>query len=76
LLANVKDGENIGVIESAQDTSFVLKTEKPVRVAGNRGREDFDGDRSLKPRVTSAIYLAHTAGTQRRQNFVRAEFRA
>jgi hypothetical protein len=39
------------------------------------GREDLDGDLATEPRVAGAVDLAHSAGAERRQDFVRSNAR-
>jgi hypothetical protein len=35
-------------------------------------RQDLDRNRTVKTRVPGAVYLAHAAGAERREDFVRA----
>src|SRR5688572_16840216 len=43
------------------------------RIHGEIGGHRLDGHRSIQPDVAGAIHLAHAAGAQRFENFVRAE---
>jgi hypothetical protein len=73
LLANIKDGENVGMVQSAQDSGFVLKAQKTVGIARNRRRQDFDRDRAIEPGIAGAVDFSHAAGTDRQLNFIRSK---
>jgi hypothetical protein len=55
---------------------FLLKAPQPLAVSGERLGQNFHRDIAPQPGVAGAIHFAHAARTQRRLDFVRAEFRA
>jgi hypothetical protein len=44
-----------------------------LRIGRERVRENFDRDRPIEPRVAGFVHLAHPAGAEQGQDFVRAE---
>ena len=73
LRAHVKDGEKIGMVESAEDAGFLFKTRETVGVGGYRLGEDLDGDGALEAGVAREIDFTLTAGAQGRDDFVGTE---
>ena len=46
---------------------------KPLLVSGERQRENLYSDVAVEPYIACTVYLAHTAGANRRKKFVRTE---
>src|SRR5262245_46751534 len=58
------------MVKRRERVGFPLETNQPLRVAGEDVRQNLDRHVTAKFRVPSAIHFTHSAGTQRRQNFV------
>jgi hypothetical protein len=71
--SDVVDGRDVGVIENARRFRLLLEPAQAIRVSRERLRQDFDRDLARQARVPRAVDLAHSTGTERRQNFVGAE---
>ena len=50
-----------GVVQAGEDLRLPLEAGQPVRVAGERLGQDFEGDLPVQLRVGSLIHLAHSA---------------
>ena len=44
-----------------------------VRVAGDVGRKNLDGDRAIEPDIPRSIHFSHSPRAERRLNLVRTE---
>ena len=53
VLADVVDGENVGMIERGDGLRFLFETAKAIRIVIERFREDLQGDIASEPSVTS-----------------------
>ena len=60
----------MGVVQSGDGLGFTLET-----LAELRGR-NFDRYVAMQSRIARSIHLAHAAGADGRDDFIRAEFRA
>jgi hypothetical protein len=49
---------------------------EPAELAERRRRKDCDRDRAIEPRIERPVNLAHPAGADRRDDFVRPEANA
>ena len=65
------DVRDVGVIERGEDMSFATETCEPIRIAGDTGQQHLDRHVPVQLRVPCAIHLAHTAGAECGDNFVR-----
>ena len=54
------------MIERRQQPCLALETGQPVAVAGDRRRQELDGNIALKAGITRAIDTAHPAGADQR----------
>jgi hypothetical protein len=72
-LTDVEDAADVGVIEAGDHARLALEPDAGVGVAGDVWRQQLDGDAAIEPRVTSPIDLAHPAGADCRDDFVRPE---
>ena len=61
------------MIERSEDLRLASKTAEPLRVGDEQVRQDLDGDVAIQFRIARAIHLAHAAGPEGRQHFIRAE---
>jgi hypothetical protein len=61
--------------EGGGGAGLALEALAPIGIGCQIGRQDLDGDVAVQPRVARAIDLAHAAGTERGEDFVRAETR-
>ena len=64
------------MIEGSSGARLLLETRHTVRIRRNAGRQQLQRDITLKPRITCAIDLAHTARADGGDNFVRANSNA
>ena len=64
----------LGVVESGRGTRLALKALQRPAVLGQRLWQDLDSDGAAEPRVAGAVHLAHTARTQRREDFIGPQF--
>src|SRR5579872_4878285 len=75
-LADVVDRKNVGMIQRGCCAGFLRKALETFGVGGVRRGENLDGDIAVQARVAGAVDFAHAAGTERRLDFVGAEFGA
>src|SRR3970040_555540 len=59
--------------ERGERPGFALEPLLQGRISGDVRREDFDGDRTVEPRVARAIDFAHPARAEERDNLIRPE---
>jgi hypothetical protein len=59
LFTDVIDGEDVGMVQRAQDLRLVLKTMKPVGISRESGGKNLQGNSAVKASIPSAIDLAH-----------------
>jgi hypothetical protein len=72
-LADVVDRKDMRVIERRERMRFALEAGQPIGVRGEQRRQDFDRHLARQLRVAREIDLAHAAGAQDIDDFVRAE---
>ena len=70
------NGDDVGVIERARGTGFLLKARQGFRLRMAVQRNRLDGDLTAEASVFGAINFAHAAGAELLKNFVSAEARA
>ncbi len=73
MLADVVDGQNIGMVQRGGGARFLLEASEALGIGGHRGRKDLDRYVAPEPRIARAIDLAHPARAKWRQNFIGAE---
>jgi hypothetical protein len=76
LIANIENGEKVVMVQGAENSRFLLKSVQAISIRGKGGRQDLNRDTSVEASVTSAVDLAHAACSERRLDFIGAEFRA
>jgi hypothetical protein len=74
VLADVVDGQDVGMTECGGGTRFLLEALEPFRIAGNSGRENFNRDIPTEPSVSGTIHLASCA--DKREDLVSPETNA
>ena len=62
------------MIESGRRARFLLKASQTIHVTGKNWGQDFDGDFAPENRIVRAIYFAHAARAQRRDDLIWPEF--
>ena len=67
------DRDDVGVIERGDALGLASESGATLRVGGLALEQDLEGDVAIEAGVARAIHLAHSAGTDQRQDFVRAE---
>src|ERR1019366_3509520 len=75
-LADVVEGEDVGVRERSDGPRFALETGQPVDVVGEVGWQNLDRHLAPEPRIPRAINLAHPARAERGDDLVWPEARA
>ena len=67
------DLSDVRMVERSEHLCLALEAREPIAVAREMLRQHLDGDIALQLRIAGAIDLAHAAGTERRDDFVRAK---
>ena len=67
------DGADVRMVQRREDLRFALEPGQSLGIAGERGRENLDGDVAAQLRVAGAIHLAHAARAKLRDDVVCAE---
>ena len=76
LLPDVVQRTDVWMREAGDRTRLTAEPFAALRVARHVGRQDFDGDRAVKPCVAGFVDLSHPACPQRCDDLVGAESRA
>jgi hypothetical protein len=74
--AHVVDSENVGMIEGAGPSGFLLEPPQPVLIVAEVGGQDLDRNLAAQPRVLRPINFTHAARPNTGQDFIRAELRS
>ena len=61
------------MIELQDAADFAAEAIAKLRVSRESVGEDLEGDDAIQPRVAGFVDLAHATGTERGEDFVRAE---
>ena len=75
LLEAVNVGD-VRMIQGCEDFRFTPESGQPLGIAGERCRQDLDGDFAFEVRVARAIHLAHAARAEQGDDLVGADARA
>ena len=70
------DRGDVRMIQRRERLRFALETRQAIGIVGERVRQNLDRDLASQLRVARAIHLAHAAGTEYRDDLIRAEARA
>ena len=70
---DIVDGDDARMIQCAGGTRFLEEPAAALGIRGHCGGQDLQRDIAVDPRIVSEINLAHSAGAQRRDDFVRTE---
>ncbi len=65
LLADIEDGQDVGVVKRGRGTRLLLETTQALGVAAPVGGKNLYSDIAPQSCVAGAVYLAHTASAQR-----------
>jgi hypothetical protein len=76
LLADIKHGEDIGVVERGDCAGLLLEPAETIAVLRKRPGKDFQSDVAAEARVHRAVNLAHPARANRGLNLVGSDLRA
>ena len=71
--ANVVDAADVRMVQRGDRTRLALEASPRIGVAGDFTREDFDGNRAIETSIVGFVDLAHAAGAQRADDFIRTE---
>ena len=72
-LADVVEGEDVGVGEGGDGTRFALEASEDLVIVREVVGEDLDGDVAAEAAVARAVDLAHSAGAEGGEDLVRTE---
>ena len=72
-LADVVDGDDVGMIEGGDGAGFLFEAAEAVGIVGEGGGKDFQGDVAEEAGVAGAVDFAHAAGADEGDDFVGAE---
>ena len=67
------DGDDVRMIERRDRARFAIEAFEAAGLVGDIRRQDLQRDIAPKPRIARAIDLAHSAGAERGDDFVRGE---
>ncbi len=76
LLPDVEQRADVGVIQLRDRARLALEPLAELRSGGDLRGQRLDGDAAIEPRVAGLVDLAHAAGAQRADDFIRTETRA
>src|SRR5215813_9871336 len=71
--ADVVNREDVRVVERRGGAGFLLEAAQAVRIPGELGGQQLDGDLATESRVFGQIDLAHSAGAKLRNNLIMVE---
>ena len=71
LRADVVKNADVGMVQAGHGARLAFEALATCWIAGELGRQDFNGNRSVEAGVTGAIHLAHPACTEWRKDLVR-----
>lgn len=74
MLSDVKNGENIGMVERGHSARLLFEAAQAVGFEGKKLRENLQRDLALEARISGAIHFPHAAGAKRGLNLIGAEF--
>ena len=72
-VAHVVQRADVGMIELRDRAGLAVEALAELRIGGERVRENLDRDRAIEARVARLVDLAHAAGAEGGEDFVRAE---
>jgi hypothetical protein len=72
LLESVQVGDE-WVVEGGEGPGLAIEADHMIGVAGERLRQDFEGDLPAEPGIARAVDFAHATGANGAEDFVRAE---
>ncbi len=67
------DRDDVGMVQRGGRARLLLETGEPVAVPRERLGQDFDRHFSSQPRIPCPPHLSHSAGAERREDFLRTE---
>jgi len=70
LMSSVVERANVRMIQTGDRFCFALEALAQFGPVGEMGGENFDGNNSIKPGVTSTVNLSHAARTDSGEDFV------
>src|SRR5262245_29816395 len=74
--SDVKNREDVRMIQRRRGARFLLKAAKTIGIGRQRGRQDLDRDVATQPRVARPIDLAHSPSADGIEDFVGTEVTA
>ena len=74
LMTDVMQHANVWMIQVRDGFRFALEPLLAYGIGRKLRGQNLDGDTAFQSRITRAVYLTHSARTERRHNFVWAKF--
>jgi hypothetical protein len=74
VFADFEDFADVGVIEGGGGNSLSAEAFAGLCIGGERGRQELDGDVTIKPHITGSIDHTHATFANVGEDFIRAEF--
>jgi hypothetical protein len=74
--ADIKNCENVGMIQGGGGESLLLESTQAVSIDRYSRRQYFNGDLAFQAGIARAVDFAHSARAQRSDYFIRADLRA
>ena len=65
---DVVDRADVRMVERGDGAGLAFEPRARIGIGGDLGRQDFDRDRAVEPRIAGAIDLAHAARAERRDD--------
>src|SRR6185503_1413130 len=72
-LANLVDRDDVGMIQRGRGARFLFEASQSIFVGRERSGQEFQSDFAKEPFVFREVNLAHSAATDERDHFVRAD---
>jgi hypothetical protein len=73
LVSDVMEGADVWMLKRGDGARLAFEPLTEIGIGGERRGQDLDGDQAIEPDVPGLVNLAHAAGSQRAQDFIRTE---
>ena len=73
VLADVVNGENVGMVQRRRGAGFLLEPLEALGVCRQGGRQHLDGHVATQARIARSIHFTHAARAERGEHFIGAE---
>jgi len=73
MAADVMQRADVRVVQAGDGLRLALEPLLQIGVGGDVLRQDFDGDGAIQSRIPRPVHLSHAPGSDRSEDFIRAE---